>query len=98
MPSKLILNKNISAPPIWNEYIGKEMNDVVEDILHYYKTRPYRIKEKRIIELGYRTITMERKGERIIVVGKTDSIKDVLNGRIEVKEATWKVLDIIVYD
>ena len=41
---------------------------------------------------------MERKGERIIVVGKTDSIKDVWNGRIEVKEATWKVLDIIVYD
>lgn len=74
---------NGKAPIKWSDYIGKNADEVIEEVKHYYQINPYTVMDEIESEKRYRKVTLLRYEHYV------DIVCDNNNG---------KVVDIFQYE
>lgn len=74
---------NGKAPIKWSNYIGKNADEVIEEVKHYYQINPYTVMDEIESEKRYRKVTLLRYEHYV------DIVCDNNNG---------KVVDIFQYE
>ena len=74
---------NGKAPIKWSDYIGKNVDEVIEEVKHYYQINPYTVMDEIESEKRYRKVTLLRYEHYV------DIVCDNNNG---------KVVDIFQYE
>ena len=74
---------NGKAPINWSDYIGKNADEVIEEVIHYHKINPYTVMDEIESEKRYRKVTLLRYDHYV------DIVCDNNNG---------KVVDIFQYE
>jgi hypothetical protein len=49
---------NGKAPINWSDYIGKNADEVIEEVIHYYKINPYTVMDEIESEKFLKTISI----------------------------------------
>ena len=74
---------NDKAPIKWSDYIGRNADEVIEEVIHYHKVSPYTVMDEIESEKRYRKVTLLRYDHYV------DIVSDNNNG---------KVVDIFQYE
>ena len=67
----------------WSNYIGKNADEVIEEVIHYHKVSPYIVMDEIEGEKGYRKVTLLRFDQYVDIVCDRDY---------------YKVVDIFLYE
>ena len=59
------------APIKWSDYIGKNADEVIEGVKHYYKNSPYTVMDEIESEKRYRKVTLLRYDHYVDIVCDT---------------------------
>ena len=62
---------NGKAPINWSDYIGKNADEVIEEVIHYYKINPYTVMDEIESEKRYRKVTLLRYNHYVDIVCDT---------------------------
>jgi len=62
---------NGKAPINWSDYIGKNADEVIEEVIHYYKINPYTVMDEIESEKRYRKVTLLRYDHYVDIVCDT---------------------------
>ena len=62
---------NGKAPINWSDYIGKNADEVIEEVIHYHKVSPYIVMDEIEGEKGYRKVTLLRFDQYVDIVCDT---------------------------
>ena len=62
---------NGKAPIKWSNYIGKNADEVIEEVKHYYKNSPYTVMDEIESEKRYRKVTLLRYDHYVDIVCDT---------------------------
>ena len=62
---------NGKAPINWSDYIGKNADEVIEEVRHYYKINPYTVMDEIESEKRYRKVTLLRYDHYVDIVCDT---------------------------
>ena len=62
---------NGKAPIKWSDYIGKNADEVIEEVKHYYKNSPYTVMDEIESEKRYRKVTLLRYDHYVDIVCDT---------------------------
>ena len=66
-----IVADNGKAPINWSDYIGKNADEVIEEVIHYYKINPYTVMDEIESEKRYRKVTLLRYDHYVDIVCDT---------------------------
>jgi len=59
------------APIKWSNFIGRNADEVIEEVKHYYKTSPYTVMDEIESEKRYRKVTLLRYDHYVDIVCDT---------------------------
>ena len=59
------------APIKWSNFIGRNADEVIEEVKHYYKTSPYTVMDEVESEKRYRKVTLLRNYHYVDIVCDT---------------------------
>ena len=59
---------NGKAPIKWSNYIGKNADEVIEEVIHYHKVSPYIVMDEIEGEKGCRKVTLLRNYHYVDIV------------------------------
>jgi len=62
---------NGKAPIKWSDYIGKNADEVIEEVKHYYQINPYTVMDEIESEKRYRKVTLLRYDHYVDIVCDT---------------------------
>ena len=62
---------NGKAPINWSDYIGKNADEVIEEVIHYHKINPYTVMDEIESEKRYRKVTLLRYNHYVDIVCDT---------------------------
>lgn len=62
---------NGKAPINWSDYIGKNADEVIEEVIHYHKINPYTVMDEIESEKRYRKVTLLRYDHYVDIVCDT---------------------------
>lgn len=62
---------NGKAPIKWSDYIGKNADEVIEEVKHYYQINPYTVMDEIESEKRYRKVTLLRYEHYVDIVCDT---------------------------
>ena len=62
---------NGKAPINWSDYIGKNADEVIEEVIHYHKINPYTVMDEIGSEKRYRKVTLLRYNHYVDIVCDT---------------------------
>ena len=62
---------NGKAPINWSDYIGKNADEVIEEVIHYYQINPYTVMDEIESEKRYRKVTLLRYNHYVDIVCDT---------------------------
>ena len=63
---------DIDKTPIkWSDYIGRNADEVIEEVKHYYKNSPYTVMDEIESEKRYRKVTLLRNDHYVDIVCDT---------------------------
>ena len=62
---------NGKAPIKWSDYIGKNADEVIEEVKHYHKVSPYTVMDEIESEKRYRKVTLLRYDQYVDIVCDT---------------------------
>ena len=62
---------NGKAPIKWSDYIGKNADEVIEEVIHYHKINPYTVMDEIESEKRYRKVTLLRYNHYVDIVCDT---------------------------
>ena len=62
---------NGKAPINWSDYIGKNADEVIEEVIHYHKINPYTVMDEIESEKRYRKVTLLRNDHYVDIVCDT---------------------------
>ena len=62
---------NGKAPIKWSDYIGKNADEVIEEVKHYYQINPYTVMDEIESEKRYRKVTLLRYNHYVDIVCDT---------------------------
>ena len=62
---------NGKAPINWSDYIGKNADEVIEEVIHYHKINPYTVMDEIESEKRYRKVTLLRYDQYVDIVCDT---------------------------
>ena len=59
---------NDKAPIKWSDYIGRNADEVIKEVKHYYKNSPYTVMDEIESEKRYRKVTLLRNYHYVDIV------------------------------
>ena len=62
---------NGKAPINWSDYIGKNADEVIEEVIHFHKITPYTVMDEIESEKRYRKVTLLRYNHYVDIVCDT---------------------------
>lgn len=68
---------NGKVPIKWSNYIGKNADEVIEEVKHYYKNSPYTVMDEIESEKRYRKVTLLRNNHYVDIVCDSEFSKVV---------------------
>ena len=68
---------NGKAPIKWSNYIGKNADEVIEEVKHYYNNSPYTVMDEIESEKRYRKVTLLRNNHYVDIVCDSEFSKVV---------------------
>ena len=83
---------NGKAPIKWSDYIGKNADEVIEEVKHYYKNSPYTVMDEIESEKRFRKVTLLRNYHYVDIVYDSEYGKVVDIFQYE-KERVLKLLE-----
>ena len=84
---------NGKAPINWSDYIGKNADEVIEEVIHYYKINPYTVMDEIESEKRYRKVTLLRYNHYVDIVCDTRR-NIVIDIYLYERESVVKLLEI----
>ena len=84
---------NGKAPINWSDYIGKNADEVIEEVIHYHKINPYTVMDEIESEKRYRKVTLLRYNHYVDIVCDTRR-NIVIDIYLYERESVVKLLEI----